>query len=172
MSAPARLSTWLGVIGISLFSNSDDHVGDVCQNRRECRSFAASADSTFANSRLKLRVFDAAPIATLVSILHNCAGVITFRRNHLPTAVAVLLVALAVSPVTASFSKLSFAAIAHRSTSVELKTVYSLKSVRDHVMVPSGVDRRTAFVPLIESPVRFVSASVERESTRFAVLRL
>ena len=83
-----------------------------------------------------------------------------------------LLIVLAASPVTAPFSKLSFAATPHRADSVVHKAVVSLKTIYGNVMVASGFDGRTEVLPRIESPVRFLNAAVDRESTLFAVLRI
>ena len=83
-----------------------------------------------------------------------------------------LLVVLAISPVTGPFSTLSFARTAHRGASVAHKTVDSLKTIHLNILVASGFDGRTEILALIESPVRFLGASVDRESTLFAVLRI
>jgi hypothetical protein len=99
-------------------------------------------------------------------------GVPAFRRSNLSTAVAALLVVLAVSTVTAPFSTLSFAATPHHGASVVHKTVDSLKTIYDDITVVGGFDGRTAILPLIESPARFLDASVDHESTLFAVLRI
>ena len=96
----------------------------------------------------------------------------TFRRSDLFPAVGVLLIVLAVSPVTAPFSTLSFAATAHRPATVVHKTVDPLKTIHGNIMVASGFDGRTDILRLIESPVRFLGAAVDREPTLFAVLRI
>jgi len=60
-------------------------------------------------------------------------GVSIFRRSSLSTAVAVLLILLAVSPVTAPFSTISFAGTAHRGASVVHKTTDSLGEIPGRV---------------------------------------
>jgi hypothetical protein len=99
-------------------------------------------------------------------------GVTGSCRSHLSAAVAVLLVVLALSPSTSPFSKLSFAAIPHHTASVLARTADPFKTIYDKITVVSGVDGRTAIVPLIELPVRFLSASVDRDSIELAVLRI
>ena len=83
-----------------------------------------------------------------------------------------LLLVLAVSPVTAPFSTLSVARTAHRGASVVHKTVDSLRTIQLNIVVASGFDGRTEILALIESPVRFLGASADRGSTLFAVLRI
>jgi hypothetical protein len=99
-------------------------------------------------------------------------GVNVFRRSNLSSAVALLLVVLAVSPVTAPFSTLSFAGTTHHGASVVHKTVDSLKTIQHSIVVASGFDGRTEIPAVIESPLRFQSASVDRDTTLFAVLRI
>jgi hypothetical protein len=146
-------------------ARTDENVGrpGPCLKRAASRS---------ANLRLKFASSSRGARRDIGVYFAELRGVNIFRRSNLATAVAVLLIVLAVSPVTAPFSTLTFAGTARRGASVVHKTVDSLKTIQLKILVASGFDGRTEILALIESPVRFLSASVDRESTLFAVLRI
>jgi hypothetical protein len=100
-------------------------------------------------------------------------GVTTFRRSSAFTVFAALLIMLGLSPVTAPFSVLSFAAAAHRGASVVVhRTVPPVRTGAQSFVFVSSVDGRTAIVRLAELPLRFLGSASDRESTLFAVLRI
>jgi hypothetical protein len=99
-------------------------------------------------------------------------SVTTFRRGYAFSIVAALLIVFAVSPATAPFSALRFGGTLHPGASVLQRTGQSLRTGAQSIVFASNVDGRTVIRRLIESPVGFIGAAFDRESTLFAVLRI
>jgi hypothetical protein len=85
-------------------------------------------------------------------------------------AVAGLLIALGVSPVTAPFSTFSFDSFTQHDAA--FKTTHPLKNGEQSVVEVSSADGRSEPVPLTECLARFVGIAVDWEPTWSAVLRV
>ena len=98
-------------------------------------------------------------------------NVVCFRRSAAFSAVALLLLILSASPVTAPFSTFSFSDIAGRGLAAVHKTLENLTSDDHHILLSSTTDG-PEIVPQGEMPRSILGRAPEVKLLTHSVLRV